>query len=763
MTKRILAVLLVLAMLVGCLCGCDNEKKSDPTTEATTEPTSEPTTEPTSEPTTEPTEPEPTWPVIEELSFPEFKLKFQMTDEDLTKCDELITLCEELSYNEEAPREIVEAAWDNLDDYLDYIMTQVSIAQVVYYQDMDDETKSQTYLDAYDDFLLLADRANLLQKRMYDDSPVKDWFFEDWSERDIRYLQNYQSEVIDLQARLNELEVEFQDIMETEQMYDGFVPLYIEYVTIGNQIAELSGYEDFFAFKSDLTYSRDYTAEDMETFYGLVKTYLVPNYESMSEPVYTTMDALSQGEYMTVAYFMSMDYDQQPTKNYLQEYINSFDNSTGDGFRHLFDNGYHIFSDDEGSYPGAFCTSFDTYDISYCYFGPGYQHTMTVTHEMGHYYASYYENDDAAFDLLETHSQANEALMLAFLKDHMSAGEYEFTKYYQLFNNATMILVCSMVADFEQRIYALDSLEGFTSADIDKIIDEVCEDYFGAYGGSTYVENNIVDLKSYIRQVAINSPCYYISYATSLVTTLNFYADAMEDMDAAREAYRKLAEEAWENTEGYVAALEYAGAANPFEESSFQTVIDLFAGPEPEGIEGTWIALTVDDQEDTRAFLESMEFYEEEIALIDLDSMKTSLKLQLNADGTYEMGVDVQGTEEAMGEFFDGMMKSLYVGRMSLAQIYGEELATMTRSQFDQYYAELFGLATYDEFRLAFIDSVDYESLAANPETGTYTVDGSEIHFTIDGTTESEYADFVLEDGKLTVTYSDTVVEYTRK
>ena len=589
MKKRTISLLLALAMLISCLCGCESkvtepytetttEATTEAATQATTQETAEPTTEPTVEPTTEPTVPVtyPTWSdeeLMEPVELPEFELVYRMTGEDIAKCGQLIDLCERLSYSD-ASREEIEAAWDQLDEYLDYIMTEVSVAQVIYYQKMSDETLSKTYLDAYDDFLVLADRANMLQKRMYDDSPVKDWFFEDWSERDIRYLENYQSEVIELQARLNELEVAFQ-ALEEDAVYEGFVPLYIEYVSVGNQIAKLSGYENFYAFKADLTYGRDYGSEELETFYGLVKTYLAPNFEAMLEPVYDAMDAVDEDEYMNVIYFISMDYDKQRTTNYLQAYIDSFDSSTGEGFQHLFDNGYYIISDDKDSYPGAFCTDFDSYDMSFCYFGPGYQSTLTVAHEMGHYYASYYENEDAPFDLSETHSQANEALLLAFLKDYMTAGEYELVKYNSLFNNAAMVLVCTMVDDFEQRIYAMDTLEGFTAADFDRIIDEVCLDYFPE-GGSKYVSENLADMYDYIRQVTINSPCYYISYATSLVTTLNFYADAVEDPAAAREAYRKLAEEACENTSGYLEALAYAGADSPFDEASFQTILELF-------------------------------------------------------------------------------------------------------------------------------------------------------------------------------------------
>ena len=53
-----------------------------------------------------------------------------------------------------------------------------------------------------------------------------------------------------------------------------------------------------------------------------------------------------------------------------------------------------------------------------------------------------------------------------------------------------------------------------------------------------------------------------------------------------------------------------------------------------ESIQGTWISVTVDDKEDTRDFLESLEFFDEEIALMDLNTMKTVQKLEFREDGT---------------------------------------------------------------------------------------------------------------------------------
>ena len=183
-----------------------------------------------------------------------------------------------------------------------------------------------------------------------------------------------------------------------------------------------------------------------------------------------------------------------------------------------------------------------------------------------------------------------------------------------------------------------------------------------------------------------------------------------------------------------------------------------------ESIQGTWISVTADEEKSTREFLESLGFYAEEIALIDLNSMKSARFLQFNEDGTYEMGFDVEGCKEAMAEFFDGMMDDLYNGRASLTSLYGEEVATVSREEFDLAYAEMFGCATAEEYRSFFInDILDYESWEAENETGKYNSAMGKIYFTMDGASEAENAPYEIKSGKLIVTYADMVVEYTKQ
>ncbi len=180
---------------------------------------------------------------------------------------------------------------------------------------------------------------------------------------------------------------------------------------------------------------------------------------------------------------------------------------------------------------------------------------------------------------------------------------------------------------------------------------------------------------------------------------------------------------------------------------------------ENENIYGTWIHISADPEADVRQTLESMDFYEEEIALIDLNSMYTAMLLEFHEDGTYVMGVDEEATAELTKTFAEGMIDALYAGRESLASLYGAEVAAMSLEDFRQLYAELFGCADY----AAFLDMFAYELWEFTPETGTYNAAMGNIYMTAEGQTEAEYVPYEIKSGKLIVSYSDGALEYTKE
>ena len=100
----------------------------------------------------------------------------------------------------------------------------------------------------------------------------------------------------------------------------------------------------------------------------------------------------------------------------------------------------------------------------------------------------------------------------------------------QLFNIASTVLMSTAVDEFEQTVYAMDEAT-LKNADLQQLFVNIMKGY------------GIADLfnTDYWRYVAVDSPCYYISYAMSALPSLGIYAKAQKDgFDSAKTAYLKL-------------------------------------------------------------------------------------------------------------------------------------------------------------------------------------------------------------------------------
>lgn len=182
-----------------------------------------------------------------------------------------------------------------------------------------------------------------------------------------------------------------------------------------------------------------------------------------------------------------------------------------------------------------------------------------------------------------------------------------------------------------------------------------------------------------------------------------------------------------------------------------------------EELAGTWVTVKADTQEEAMGLLENIEAYEEEIALTDLDSLEYVKVVGFNEDGTYYFGYDVEGTMACVRDFYDRYFKALYEGRTALNEAYGETFDEMSEGEFRQFYADLYGYVDYIEMLDTFAEiAYDYEALEEPLETGRFTIDGDDLMCTIDGEYEAESLGAAVEEGVLTLTYSDGVEVYSR-
>ena len=185
---------------------------------------------------------------------------------------------------------------------------------------------------------------------------------------------------------------------------------------------------------------------------------------------------------------------------------------------------------------------------------------------MGHYYGAQHTFlDEIPLDLAETHSQGNEWLFLSYMGTQMPEKLHTVAVDYQTYTDMTMILVCLMVDEFEQKVYSHPNPAALTGAELDSIMAEVCQ----RYGGVAYVNMNYTDIQSYWRMVVVEQPVYYISYAVSSIAAINIFSEAQESYYGGVEVYRSLVEDT-EEDELFLAATQKAGLSGPFDEKVYQ-------------------------------------------------------------------------------------------------------------------------------------------------------------------------------------------------
>jgi hypothetical protein len=75
-------------------------------------------------------------------------------------------------------------------------------------------------------------------------------------------------------------------------------------------------------------------------------------------------------------------------------------------------------------------------------------------------------------------------------------------------------------------------------------------------------------MQYYWRAVTIQSPCYYISYATSATASYNLYLEAQTNISTAYQKYMYISEQV--DGAKFLGALTAAGIASPFDENVFK-------------------------------------------------------------------------------------------------------------------------------------------------------------------------------------------------
>lgn len=550
--KRLFALLLALAMCFTLFAGCQEDE----------EPEREP--KETVETTEEVTEPAPRVPLVPELGEDEDILTFRYEQKYLDLYYEKLEQYEQAAMDGDLEK--AEALQEDFEELSSFIYDQSVIAEILHYCNTKDEEASDLHLEMTDIVLDLSDTEILTMRRIYEsDCSIKDEIFADWSEDEIEYMKKYTSEVVKLTKRDEEILVEVRELSD-EDLEKDTAKYYTELVANNNRTAEIFGYDNFYEYSYADVRQRDYTMEEVKQLRTYAKDYLYNIYDAALERFYEGVDALSYSQRMDLVELMEEEYDET---DYLEDYLDALPDEMGEEMESMLD-GYVIFPKGAKAREGAFTTLISGHP--FCYFSRGYKSATTLAHEMGHYYGGLHSDlMEMPLDLAEVQSQGNEWLMIVYTAEELDEEVYECYLDYRFANDVVTILISVIIDEFEERVYTAEGVENFETEDFEKLMEEVCE----GYGGIKKLTENVVDIQSYWRKVALEHPGYYISYAVSMVPSLDIFFCASDDWDEAVEIYQKVTLELEEDAT-FLTALEKAGLATPFEADLYNKLLERY-------------------------------------------------------------------------------------------------------------------------------------------------------------------------------------------
>lgn len=563
--KRFLSLVLAVLLLTSMLSGCKLLKYYNRHKILSSLPDADPSlTQDQTPDSTQPQEQTPSQSAgfkLSNTSDLEFVLDQQMIDSFYTLLDE----CERVSI---AGQDIDAAllASDRLEEAYMALADQYQIAYVLYCVDQSDEEAMTRYLDCVDMVADMDAAYNSMCKRVYQSgTAIRDELFADWTEQDIQMLLSYDEEIAQLEKRNSEITVEYRSLSDY-WWEENMVRLYNEMVRNNNRIAQIYGYDNYYDYAYDVIYQRDYDSQSVEQLRKYASKYMLDiavTARKRFRDCYNNQ--LSDAEKSLISTLVqSSFYDLDA--NYVRMFIRDVPESSGQTMGEMFASNRAVFTQSPNAYEGAFTTMIA--EKPYCFFGPGYHDTETVIHELGHYYGvSYTDFWQQPMDLSETQSQGNEWMFIHYMRGNMSSKAYQTLADYRMSSDARRILCFVMIDQFEQQVYSHPNAGTLTLEKYNAMMEQIALDY----GGIEQIDEYVTDIQAYWKQVVLESPVYYISYAVSGIAALDLYAIAENDSDRAWEIYRKLMEEPLEG-EGFLANISAAGLRGPFDETVYAQI-----------------------------------------------------------------------------------------------------------------------------------------------------------------------------------------------
>ena len=300
--------------------------------------------------------------------------------------------------------------------------------------------------------------------------------------------------------------------------------VFLELVSVRNELAELQGYDSYADYAYEQIYARDYTPEDAAALCEKIKPYAREYFADCyySGAFSRDVGTFSAGELMDL----------------LRTFAPRISLKAAQALQYMEDHDLYMLESGRIISQLGYTTTLPLYNAPFLYNAlyENYYDVSGVFHEFGHYYDAYInpEPEDwesaGSYDVFEIHSTSMEALLYGWY-DEIFGGEADTARIFCLDGLIDNVISGCIYDEFLQKVYSTPDL---TVGRVNKLFRDVAASYgkeFYAPGSAyewMYVSHNF------------ESPFYYISYAVSVLASLQIWALAQRDRQAAIDLYNDL-------------------------------------------------------------------------------------------------------------------------------------------------------------------------------------------------------------------------------
>ena len=335
----------------------------------------------------------------------------------------------------------------------------------------------------------------------------------------------------EITERVSELTLQYNGLIMEYLSYDEETEkigaLYRELVDLHNEEAQIVGYKDYADYAYEASYGRDFTPDDAAALCEAVKPYARQYFGSLyyNEATYADFSA-------------DTDLTERELVGLVTQYMPRVSDDAAKAAAYMEKHGLYFMDSAERVSDLGFTTTLDQYNAPFIYLALyGDQNDIqSMFHEFGHYYDAYVNPvpdlllSVGSLDIFEIHSTGMEALSTGWYEDIY--GEDADLARIRFLDSALYTVFSGCLFDeFQRVVYADPSL---TPEQISQTFVTIAR----SYGLRSFGK----EFSHYWMQVNHNfeSPFYYISYAVSMLASLQIYEMAENDWASAADFYNDL-------------------------------------------------------------------------------------------------------------------------------------------------------------------------------------------------------------------------------